>query len=219
MRYLAVPVMLSGSISLGQTGTGHQACANPPTTVTQFYVDEVLRHLQPPQASQVQVLIKISLIVTGRPKLVLWTDGDTFALDRGTTGSPIYRLLDELENSCQLPSRPSEAADLVKVKWEHATVGFDAFERLHREFVSALTQDTTDIQDRYRGRLLDRSTTVSLHTPEYSVEYDNRNQRLDFIAYDTTTHDEKMNLVLAWAHSLEKFADNIFSNKRTAPGP
>jgi hypothetical protein len=188
-----------------------------PRLLTYWYQSAVSEHIVPPRWSA--SIISISLSVTGQPKLILTTDGTSFALLKAVPREDVRRFLGDLDAVCQLPANPFEAARLVPVSWERADLSRAEFDDLHSEFTQAMSAYLAEAQARYRSRLADRTLVLTLHAPEYSVVYDNRSEHIVASKIDDTEDRAKKDPLVQWGDSVLALAAAKLPRGTASPSP
>jgi hypothetical protein len=156
----------------------------------------------------------------GERKLVLWTDGEKFMLWMNTPDIPqksISAFLRDLDQSCHLPADPVNAAALIRTSWENKELSAAEFSQLHRNFTAALSQYVGTIQDRYSSITATRLVPIYVDSSFYRIVYDNHFEHIEIDAWNVL-EPTKENLVVKWAHDLQKLAENSF-RKPDAPRP
>jgi len=176
---------------------------------TYSYYEAVLDRVHPPDWAQQAITISVTAAGPDT-KFILRTDGRSFELLRGTPEKSIYSLLDNLDHSCALPPNPVKAADdLVKVRWERTSLSPGEFRELHTAFALALSKDASNIHSGYASFLT--SGVVHIHTPEYTVVYDNGGRHHLSVRLDDSTDDpSKMDPMVRWVRELLRRSQAAF---------
>jgi len=187
-----------------QTNPG-SACAEQSKGVPDFYYDAALKDITPP--NWVKSLVRIS--VGGEIKLDLWTDGQKFLLWTNTNPQTVGDFLNGLDQSCSLPSDPSEAVTLMKVHWESTEISPEEFANLHRTFTSALMKYTSMMQSRYSSAIENRLSSVHLDAEGYPILYDNSHERVELFAWNES-NQRPLNPLINWVHRLQRLAEDRF---------
>jgi hypothetical protein len=173
----------------------------------EFYLRAVYDYFEPPDWSPAQIMITVS----GEGTLKLWTNGKRFKLWTYTTmPHNINKYLDDLSDSCRLPGNPSEAARLIKVKWESADLSSEQFAQIHQNLTNALSQYVSSAQQRYSAP----EGHIYLDATSYRVEYDNTYGHVDF---EVMEDPERFKPVLDWIHQLQKLAEASFHRPFGSP--
>jgi hypothetical protein len=167
---------------------------------SEFYVRAVYDYFQPPDWNK--ALIRIA--VRGDSELKLWTDGKRYQLwTYTTTPHNIYKYLDDLSDSCRLPGSPSDAARLIKVKWESADISSSQFAQIHQNLILALSQYVSRAQQRYSTL----EGHMYLDAFVYRVGYDNAYEHLDV---EVIADHKEFKPMLDWIVQLQKLAESSF---------
>ena len=190
----------------GRTNPG-TVCGDRSKGLPDFYYEAVIARIEPPDWKK--SLIRIT--VGEEKKLALWSDGKTFKLWTFTSEiaqKNINDFLLDLDQSCRLPADPSEAAALIKVKWESSNLSSPQFEKIHRDFTEALSHYVAKTQDRYDGLIATRLRVVHLDAEGYSIVYDNSYEHLELVVWNM--NDQPINPMLSWVHQLQALAEEKF---------
>jgi len=207
MRYFMAVGILCSSTLYGQGSLPSVACPSGGHVASEWYVEMLLRHLAPPEPDTgPSRIIRMEIVATGRPKLVLQTDGKVYELFRGSISQNIYQVVEEMDRSCRLPPNPENALKPIDVKWEHSAVAPDDFTKTHGAFAGALASYGSIVRDRYVPLLKDGLAYAYVHTPEYRIVYDNRWEHIEIEAWDAVPPHERMDPIIAWAHAVEELA-------------
>jgi hypothetical protein len=211
MRFLMTIAFLCAGLAQGQQPSGAPCGEQGQGFFSQSYYEGVLHTIRPPDWNH--SLISISFFIKGETKLVLRTDGKTFELLRGRPEHAIVFSLEAADRLCMLPLDPVKALDLVQINWEQVAISRSTFDQLHREFTAALGKHMSGVQGQYAELLKTRQVMVHLHTPEYSVLYDNGDERIEVRAIDSTDDPTKKDPVVTWVQAILKIADNNLHEK------
>jgi len=180
---------------------------------TDTYYHAVLERALRPRNWQTS-LITISISASGsESKLILREENGSFELMRGTADSDIHKQLISLDTSCQLPSDPLDAAELVHVNWSKAELSADNFRQIHDEFASALSQVAAKMQARYINLLATHTAYLNLHTAQYSIVYDNKFEHVQVVADDVTGNPAEIDPTIRWVHSVLLLSEKSFQNR------
>jgi len=94
MRYFMAVGILCSSTLYGQGSLPSVACPSGGHVASEWYVEMLLRHLAPPEPDTgPSRIIRMEIVATGRPKLVLQTDGKVYELFRGSISQNIYQVV------------------------------------------------------------------------------------------------------------------------------
>lgn len=209
---IAIVLLLTAQAQRHSSEVGVRPCpAGGQGLDTYWYYKAVLDQIRPPDWARYSLTISFS--PKPQTKLILRTNGEKFELSRGEPDTNVSDLLEALDRACRLPPNPADAADMIKVNWENAEVSAGDFGRLHSDFTAALSRYTTDIQMRYAS-VLSEGGVIHLHTPEYSIVYDNHGfEHIEVEAWDETGDPVKMNPLIKWVHAILKLNEKSFPRK------
>ena len=143
-----------------------------------------------------------------------------FEIRRFEPKENIFKTLQRLEDTCQLPGDPAEALRMLNVQWEIRVIDASQFERLHRGFTEALKAYVLDSQSRYRS-VLDGNIGFMLDAEGWDVTYDNDGFEHFYVtAAARKDKDGKLLPLPLWAHDTVDFAESLFAPQPVgAPGP
>lgn len=204
MRIVLSVVLLCSMVSYGR---GEAPLANCPDqghgSLTEAYYRTVLeRALRPPSWQTALITISVS-VVGSETKFIVREQTGKFELLRGMPRNDIHAFLTTLDASCHLPANPIETADQIKVTWDSKELSAANFNKLHREFTSALLRYVSEIQAQYPGLLARRSAFINFHVAQYSITYDNKsNKHLEIRADDVTSPTGKKDPIVGWARAI-----------------
>jgi hypothetical protein len=214
LRFLDVTVrLLFFAMALQPAKTHAQlnreaSCINQRKGVPQSYLVAVLAQINPPGWDQ--GLVKITM--GAERKLALWTDGEKFRLWMDSPELPqksISAFLRDLDESCHLPSNPLDAAALIRVTWESTELSAVEFSRIHHSLMSALSQYVDKVRDRYNSITETRLIPIYVDSSSYRIVYDNHFEHIEIEAWNVSEPTEE-NLLIKWAHDLQKLAQGSF---------
>jgi len=213
MRFILSIVFLHAVLLQGQQAKPGKTCGDSGQGLTTYWYDRaVWEHIQPDGWSS--SLIRISISVNAESKLVLMAVRDNFELVRGAPEGNFYKVLDAMDQSCQLALDPSETAKRVRINWQRSELSPSMFSQIHRDFTGALSQYVSNVQARYTSVLRNGGVQM-LHAAEFSVVYDNFGfEHLEISAYDWTDDPQKMDPVIKWARGMLKLSEERFRQER-----
>jgi hypothetical protein len=177
-------------------------CGDESRAIPDFYYQAVVDRFKPPGYEK--ALIKIA--VGSAIKIFLLTDEEKFELWTETPVTPqknVHDFLLDLDQSCRLPPDPADAAALVKVTWESRELSAAQFAQLHRDFMSALSQYVSKIQERYGSREM----VEYLDAIRFPIVYENEYEHIEVDVWNDPRQYKPM---LDWIHELQKLAEDSF---------
>jgi hypothetical protein len=175
------------------------------------YADCALKHVWPPA---LPLSAGVSIAVQLRPaiKLLLHTDGSKFELWVGTAQIPknnVLGFLEDLANSCKLPTDPANAVKLLNIGWEVKEVQRARFDQLHDDFLAALTEYTSSVKERTSYFMDTRLARVAVDATRYTIFYDNSWQHFEIQEWDLPINGQVTPMV-KWTRELEGIAEQSF---------
>jgi hypothetical protein len=145
------------------------------------YVFAVIRQVWPPTIPRGGG-ISIAVVLRPAQKVILHTDGSKFQLWIGNLHVPegsVWVFLGNLADSCSLPADPAEAVKLLQMGWESRELQKPEFDRLHTDFMKALSQYVESVQERSRYFMAAKRYGGGVDASRYLIVYDNSWQHLE----------------------------------------
>jgi len=184
--------------------------------LTYWYSQAVWEHILPQDRPRSLITISVSLTGTPSKLIVRAADAVNFELLRGTPLENFDVALDNLNKSCRLPLNPIEAAKLIRTTWERVDLPSNKAAQIHRDFTTALSEYSANMQKRYNSLLSTALTFQRIHTAQYSVVYDNRFEHAEVRADDVTDDPARMDPIVRWARGILKLSEDSFRKKSNA---
>jgi hypothetical protein len=182
-------------------------CEDQSKALPDLYYEAVLDRIKPPGSKD--WLLSISL--NRERKLVLGTTGDQFELWTDTPdleGKTIGQFLEDLAGSCRLPYLPTDAARLVKVKWEHRELSPDQFSRIHEALMRAALAYVSKADKRYSSLVKTRMTQMCPDCAYFRIIYDNAYEHFELYVQDEG--DKSADPMVKWGHDVLRLAEESF---------
>jgi hypothetical protein len=210
MRYLMLLITVSMTPLVAQQRkmVGPRATA-PESCVSEAYYEAVLHAIRPPQWQ----VSRISITFGSEFRYVVKVDGTSAELLKGIPDGNILKQLQDLDAAGKLPYDPDEAVGLLAYTWHRKPIPIIKFKQLHIEFMAALENYVSDSQKRF-NTVLTEGGVLHLHSPEYSIRYDNHGfEHINVIAWDDTDDPTKTRPLIKWVHEILKLSEEYFGNK------
>ncbi|MFZ0277105.1 MAG: hypothetical protein WA254_17140 [Candidatus Sulfotelmatobacter sp.] len=199
--------------------SGHKAALNceeqEHALESGVYVYAVMDHIWVPGSPPpVPVGNGITLAVQFWPegKVFLHTKGTKFELWLGTPdvpGNNIWDFLEDAADSCKLPPDPAEAVKLLKVHWEVETLTREQFERLHGDFLAALTEYISTIRERSAYFMAKGLQGGGVDASGYRIVYDNSWEHVEIHELDLPI-DGQPSPMIKWVREFQSAAEQTF---------
>jgi len=208
---ILIPATLMRAQQPGQTNPG-KPCGEESVNIPAYYYESVLSRIEfgLPSAPYDRPVIKIA--VGAEIKLILWTDGEKYQLWTDIPQVPqesIGAFLFHLDDICQLPPDPWDAAAMIKITWEHKDLSADQFAQIHRDFIEALSKYVGKIQDRYSPLITTKQLFIYLDAWRHPIVYDNGDsEHIELRVWDVDEKDGAP--LLAWVRELQKLGADSF---------
>jgi len=178
-------------------------CGDQSLGLPNSYADAVFSQFEPPDWRGSLIRIGIS----GPSRLDLWTDGQNFKLWTYEVTPPnVVKSLLDLDLSCRLPADPADAAAFFNVRWRSVELQPQRFAKLHRDFITAFSQDVSKAQRRYESMIETGLRVDHLDASGFQVVYDNSHEHFETWVWNDPEHaqDEPM---LVWLGQIQKVAE------------
>jgi hypothetical protein len=205
---MMLPATLMRAQQQGQTNPG-KPCGEESVNIPAYYYESVLSRIEL-KAPAGRALIKIA--VGADIKLILWTDGEKYQLWTDVpevSQGNIDAFLDHLDDICQLPPDPWDAAAMIKITWEHKDLSAAQFAKIHRDFTEALSKYVAKIQDRYSPLITTKQSLIYLDAWRHPIVYDNGDsEHIELRVWDVAASDKAP--LLAWVRELQKLGADSF---------
>lgn len=174
-----------------------------------WYYQAVWDRIWPPDKPQSLIVIKLSDYFD--TKIVLRKrDKATFELLRLSSSESIFSILNDLDQSCRLPSSPTDAVKLLQVRWKKIEISHAQFEKLHREFTTSLSDYVLDIRRRYGSD----ERIIIFHGKEYDISYDNDGyEHIEVVVNDGSDRSGSAFPLSNWAREV------LALSEKTTSGP
>ncbi len=146
-------------------------------------------------------------------KLILYTDGEKFQLMTNTIDMPeknVYLFLQDLDDSCRLPPDPEDAFKLLKIRWEAHDISRAEFQKLHGDFMTALSQYVSTVQETTNHFIAAKTGNLYVgETIYWPIVYDNTAQHFEIQAWNASPA-HTANPMIGWVNELEKAGEDVF---------
>ncbi len=183
---------------------------------TGVYVYAVMDYIWPPDYPRPNPIsfLGITLAVGLWPegKVFLHAKGTKFELWLGTPevpGNNIWDFLDDVADSCKLPPDPADAVKLLKVHWEVETITREQFERLHEDFMTALTDFVSTVRERSAFVMAKGLHGGGVDSSGYRIIYDNSWEHLEIDELDLPI-DGHLSPMIKWLREFQAAAEQTF---------
>jgi hypothetical protein len=187
-------------------------CGDQSFSLPDYYDEAVMEHLKRPNVRSL-----VSITVGTGDKIILETDGTKFRLWTGIPDIPennVNEFLFKLDDLCKLPTDPSDAAAMIKMKWQQKQLSSAEFWELPRNFIAAASQYILEADRGTRSSVASGLETLHLDTDDYSIKYKNQSQYIELRVLYSTRPDP----LLQWIDNLKKLA-NYESAKQASHNP
>jgi hypothetical protein len=182
-------------------------CEDQSKALPDLYYEAVLDRIEPPGSKD----WLLSITLTGERKLVLGTTGEQFELWTDTPdmkGKTIGQFLKDLAGSCRLPYLPTDAAGLVKVKWENRELSPDQFSRIHEALMRAASAYVSVADERYSSLVKTKMTQICLDCLHFRIIYDNAHEHFELHVQDVG--DKSADPTVKWGRDVLRLAEESF---------
>jgi len=176
-----------------------------------LYGDAVINHIWPPAFGTSQG-ISIAVEFTPEIKVFLHTDGNKSTVWTSTVrvpGNNTWGFLNNLADSCVLPPDPADAVKLLNVAWETKEVPQAQFGEVHADFMAALLEYISAVQERSDHFLRTKRQGGGVDASNYPVVYDNSWQHFEILDWDLPL-DNRTDPMIEWIHRFQRFAEREF---------
>jgi hypothetical protein len=175
------------------------------------YVFSVFAHVRPP-AFPVSRGIAVAVQLTSAQKLFLLSDGSKFQLWAGTARVPeekVWSFLGNLADSCRLPADPADAVKLLNTRWESKELTRLQFEQLHNDFLTALSQYVSTVQERSNYFMATRFMGGGVDGSQYRIVYDNSWEHFEIEEWDLPINGQTRSMI-QWVRQFQGVAEQSF---------